>query len=67
MKKDDIVIVADSRCNRGNIIFDCKCIVYPIIFMHLVLRHRLNLVQLDQDLQVRVVIAVRKIQQHPSS
>jgi hypothetical protein len=28
---------------------------------------QLELLQLDQDRQVRVVIAVRKIQQHPSS
>jgi len=78
--KDGVVIGADSRCTEGNIIFDDNVLkihrlsdnIYALgagtsadcDFQTRLLESQLELLKLNQDRQVRVATAVRKIQQH---
>jgi len=78
--KDGVVIAADSRCTAGNIIFDDNVLkihrlsdnIYALgagtsadcDFQTRLLESQLELLKLNQDRQVRVATAVRKIQQH---
>jgi len=78
--KDGVVIGADTRCTEGNIIFDDNVVkihrlsdnIYALgagtsadcDFQTRLLESQLELLKLNQDRQVRVATAVRKIQQH---
>ncbi len=79
-EQDGVVIAADSRCTAGNIIFDDNVLkihrlsdnIYALgagtsadcDFQTRILESQLELLKLNQDRQVRVATAVRKIQQH---
>lgn len=78
--KDGVVIAADTRCTAGNIIFDDNVLkihrlsdnIYALgagtsadcDFQTRLLESQLELLRLNQDRQIRVATAVRKIQQH---
>lgn len=75
-----MVIAADSRCRAGNIIFDDNVLkihrlsdnIYALgagtstdcDFETRLLESQLKLLKLNQNRQIRVATAVRKIQQH---
>ena len=79
-KQDGVVIAADSRCTSGTIIFDDNVLkihrlsdnIYALgagtsadcDFQTRLLESQLELLKLNQDREVRVATAVRKIQQH---